>query len=110
MSVSEKVFWEYIRGEKLGFKFRRQHNVAGFYLDFYCPRAKVCIEIDGEQHVESKEYDDFRDADIENLGIVTLRFPSLQIFEKSYALDTFLERVYKVCCERTGTRPPRWWE
>ena len=106
MSVSEKVFWEYIRVEKLGFKFRRQHNVAGFYLDFYCAQARVCIEIDGEQHLEQTEYDKYRDAEISQLGILTLRFPSLEIFEKSPALDAFLQLVYETCCARTNTRPP----
>ncbi len=110
MSVSEKVFWDYIRGQKLGFKFRRQHNVENFYLDFYCSQAKVCVEIDGEQHADQVDYDKYRDEEMARLGILTLRFPSLEIFEKSPALDKFLKLVYETCCERTGTRPPHWWE
>jgi very-short-patch-repair endonuclease len=109
MSVSEKVFWEHVRGERLGFKFRRQQNVGNYYLDFYCSQAKVCIEIDGEQHLE-KQYDAHRDAEMSSLGILTLRFPTLQIFENSSALEEFLELVYQTCRERTGTRPPRWFE
>ena len=44
-SVSEKVFWEYLRHDKFGFRFRTQYRVRGYYLDFYCPAAKVCVEI-----------------------------------------------------------------
>jgi very-short-patch-repair endonuclease len=110
MSVSEKVFWEYIRGEKLGFKFRRQQNAGRYHLDFYCAAAKVCIEIDGEQHLDQREHDTQRDAEMEELGIVTLRFPSLKIFDNSPDLEQFLNKVYELCCSRTDTRPPRWWE
>jgi len=110
MSVSERVFWSFVRNERNGFKFRRQQNVGKYHLDFYCPSAKVCIEIDGEQHESQKEYDAQRDKDLEEFGIITLRFPSLQIFDKSPALGRFLHFVYETCCERTNTKPPRRWE
>ena len=110
MSVSERVFWTYIRGEKLGFKFRRQQNVGKYHLDFYCAAAKVGIEIDGEQHESQRAYDEQRDAEMKALEILTFRFPSLSIFDSSPELDRFLELVYATCCERTGKRPPRWFE
>ena len=79
-------------------------------LDFYCAQAKVCVEIDGEQHADQVEYDKFRDEEMTKLGILTLRFPSLEIFEKSPGLDHFLNLIYENCCGRTGKRPARWWE
>ncbi len=67
MSVSEKVAWVQLRNEKLGFKVRRQHPVGPYILDFYCPEAKVCVEIDGEQHQLRQESDARRDKAMSEL-------------------------------------------
>ena len=88
MSVSEKVLWNYLRKERIGFKFRKQATVLDFILDFYCAEAKVCIEVDGEQHEDQREYDAYRDASLQRAGILTIRIPSLNIFEKSDKLAT----------------------
>ena len=53
MSVSEKVLWEQVRKNRLGYGFRRQVPVGPYILDFYCARASLCIEVDGEQHIQT---------------------------------------------------------
>lgn len=67
---AEGVLWEYLRNKKLGVKFRRQHSIGGYILDFYCIEKKVIIEIDGEIHnkTEAKEYDEIRDKFFIDLG------------------------------------------
>ncbi|MDX9948512.1 MAG: endonuclease domain-containing protein [Bacteroidales bacterium] len=64
-------------------KFRRQHPVDIFVLDFYCHELKLAIEVDGEIHLstEVREYDEGRTYELEKFGIKILRFTNEQIFE-----------------------------
>ena len=50
-TVPEKLLWEKLKGKQLlGFKFRRQHGIGNYIVDFYCPKLKLGIEIDGVSH------------------------------------------------------------
>src|SRR5687768_269602 len=81
MSVSEKVLWEHLRKKRLeGFGFKRQVPVGPYVLDFYCPQASLCVEIDGEQHALRLDRDARRDQYLREVGIATLRIPSLVLF------------------------------
>ena len=82
---AEKILWKYLRGSNFpGYRFRRQYSVDSFILDFYCPRARLAIEIDGEYHNndEVKEYDKARQEYIEDLGIRFIRFDNQEILNK----------------------------
>ena len=51
-TIAEKILWEELKGSKLlGYKFRRQYGVGPFVVDFYCPRLKLAIEVDGSYHL-----------------------------------------------------------
>lgn len=78
---TEEVLWWYLRDKKLGFKFKRQHSISGYILDFYCPEKKLIIELDGEVHntKEAKEYDMVRDKFFKDLGYITLRFLNKEV-------------------------------
>lgn len=76
--------------------------MKSFYLDFYCPAAMLCLEVDGEQH--EPERDQIRDRDLLAIGILTLRVPSLDLFDKQSA-RTWIELIYRTCVERTGREP-----
>ncbi len=105
MSVSEKVLWERIRQKQLGFAFRRQFAIGAYVLDFYCPEAKVCIEIDGPQHEQTRDRDAARDAFLASKGILTLRVPSIVLFQHdSPELSQFLELIRSTCEERAGRK------
>ncbi|MCE3232508.1 MAG: putative restriction endonuclease-like [Rickettsiaceae bacterium] len=53
--------WYFLSNKRLlGYKFRRQHIIGEYIVDFYCNEAKVVIELDGEQHVFNKNYDEKR--------------------------------------------------
>lgn len=77
----EKILWSEIRDNKLGYKFKRQHSIGGYILDFYCSGYKLIIEIDGASHnrFENKEYDKVRDEYFEELGYTTIRFLNTEI-------------------------------
>ena len=65
-----------MRGGTLGYKFRRQHGMGKYVVDFYCPARKLIIEIDGSQHGDQKaeSYDNERTIYLESLGYRVLRF------------------------------------
>jgi very-short-patch-repair endonuclease len=74
---AEKILWEYLRNRKLaGFKFKRQYSVDAFIIDFYCPKVKLGVELDGEVHFtdEAKEYDENRSGFLSDFGIELIRF------------------------------------
>lgn len=67
---AEKILWQYLRAKRLdGLKFRRQYSIDVFVVDFYCPKVKLAIEIDGDSHFEGEavEYDFDREKHIEAL-------------------------------------------
>ena len=73
----EKDLWKALRSRRFaGFKFRRQHEVAPYFLDFYCPLAKLAVELDGFGHglPDQLEHDAARDAFLAAKGIEMLRF------------------------------------
>lgn len=76
----EKIWW-YLKDKRLGSKFRRQHSVGGYILDFLCKEKKLIIELDGEVHStrEAIEYDQVRDKFFEELGYKVLRFSNSQV-------------------------------
>ena len=64
-----------MRGRQLsGFKFRRQHPIGAFIVDFYCPSEKLIIELDGSQHFDTQEYDQSRTEFLESQGYRLIRF------------------------------------
>ncbi len=70
----EVLLWARLRRNQLGFKFKRQHSIGPYILDFYCPDKKIAVELDGSQHLDNKEYDQERDNYLLGLEIKTLRF------------------------------------
>lgn len=69
MTPAEKVLWQELRGNKLGFHFRRQQIIAGFIVDFYCHAAGLVIEVDGDIHKERQDFDANRDKVLQELGL-----------------------------------------
>ena len=93
MPKAEVILWSKLQKRQvLGFKFRRQYSVGPYVLDFYCPIAKLAIEVDGNSHFQkdAPEYDRNRQASIEQLGIRFLRFTNLEIHK---SLEGALEAI-----------------
>ena len=85
MSPPEVILWQHLRAERLeGLRFRRQHPVGRFVLDFYCDAARLAVEVDGAQHFEDDAVarDAERDAWCASRGIETLRVPAIDVFSE----------------------------
>ena len=81
---SEIILWNELQGKKIcGLKFRRQSGVGPFVVDFYCPKLKLAIEVDGASHFEegAEEYDKKRQQFIERFNIKFLRFADNDVYE-----------------------------
>ena len=84
---AEQLLWNELRGNKFhGAKFRRQHPIGKYILDFYCAQAKLAIEVDGAVHAARQEEDAWREKVIGTHGIRFLRFSNEEI-------ENDLERV-----------------
>ena len=76
LTKPEATLWNYLKGSGLGFKFRRQHSIGKYIVDFFCPELDFVIELDGETHgleqrmARDKEMDQF----LKNNGFTILRF------------------------------------
>jgi very-short-patch-repair endonuclease len=92
-TLSEKYLWQQVRDRNFkDIKFRRQHSIGYYILDFYWADKKIAIEIDGDSHFteKGKEYDLLRDKFLESVGIKVIRFTNKDIFEN---MDFVLERI-----------------
>jgi len=80
MSMPERLLWSVLRGKQNGFKFRRQHPLGPYIVDFYCREAHLVVEVDGGTHytAEAIEYDRRRDGFLRRLGLDVFRIPATE--------------------------------
>lgn len=97
MTYAEKIMWDVLKNKRLcKTRFRRQHPIDIFIVDFYCHELKLAVEIDGEIHSNNEvlEYDDGRTHDIEKFGIKMLRFTNNQVcYNLSYVIREILKTI-----------------
>ena len=74
MTPAEKLLWQEVRAKKLGVRFRRQQVIQGFIVDFYCHKAALVVEVDGDIHDLQKEEDERREKVLGELGLRVVRF------------------------------------
>ncbi len=74
MTPAEKILWEELRANKLGVHFRRQQVIQGFIVDFYCHKATLVVEVDGDVHDLQKEEDERREKVLTEMGLRIVRF------------------------------------
>lgn len=101
MTEAEQMLWHYIRRKQIrGVQFYRQKPLLAFIVDFYCPAAKLMIELDGSQHFEAEHQakDQVRDAALASLGLQILRFDNRQVLLETEAV---LAVIDKAVSERT---------
>jgi len=80
MTLSEILLWQQIKGKQfLGFDFHRQKPILDYVVDFYCPKLKLVIEIDGDTHIGKEQEDKVRQERIEALGLHVLRYSDLEV-------------------------------
>lgn len=98
-----RYLWQFLKSKKLlGRKFRRQHGIACYIVDFYCPSEKLIIELDGEvhNHPDQINYDRRRDAFLKKLGFKILRINNELVFSNIREVLRLI--VLKFDTERTA--------
>jgi very-short-patch-repair endonuclease len=109
MTPAEQVLWQALRGRQLGgLRFRCQHPVGPFVLDFYCPAAKLVIEVDGAIHEQQREQDAARTEHLQQYVYRVLRFTNEQVLGD---LDTVIDHIRQAAqdlpaAQRTRRKKP----
>jgi adenine-specific DNA-methyltransferase len=78
---AERLLWRFLRARRSGVKFRRQHSIGRYIVDFYCVEARLVIELDGGQHYEPEheKHDAYRTRVLEALGLRVIRFTNIEV-------------------------------
>jgi very-short-patch-repair endonuclease len=92
---AEKRLWAILRNRNLeGWKFRRQVSIDSYIVDFCCIRARLIVEIDGDQHADArKRYDDARTRELEARGFRVLRFWNSEVLQKTDGVIQEISRL-----------------
>ncbi len=97
---AEAKLWIRLRRKQLdGFRFRRQTPIGSYIVDFFCPEAKLIVEIDGGQHADQKEYDELRTQWLEERGYRVVRFWNNDVLANTDGVIAEIQRA-------VGTAPP----
>jgi very-short-patch-repair endonuclease len=96
---AEKLMWRWLRDRRFsGYKFRRQHPLGAYYLDFFCEEADLNIELDGRQHglPNQIQRDEKREKFLKSRGITTLRFWNSHLRRNGQSIrDTIFEELQR---------------
>jgi len=100
MTDAEKLLWAKIRVKQIkGYQFYRQKPIGDYIVDFYCPKTKLVIEVDGSQHLsgEMTENDRIRDKYLNSLGLRVLRFNNIEVLANiEGVLESIIENMEKI--------------
>lgn len=102
---AEHLLWQILRAKRLmNLKFRHQHVIAPYILDFYCYEIGLVIELDGGQHGidDAIEYDAERTKFLEALGLTVVRYWNHDVLSRT---DVVLENLWLKCSELKSTSP-----
>ena len=108
-SLPEVLLWQHLRGKPRGLKFRRQHPVRHWVVDFYCDSAKTVVEVDGIAHAmgDRPQRDELRDAALRTEGLSILRIPAVEILrDPTAAAESILAACQAVPPPSAASRLP----
>jgi very-short-patch-repair endonuclease len=100
MTGPEQKLWHELRGDKLGVRFRREHRIGSYIADFYCPKANLVVEVDGDSHDEREDYDARRTHWMTQQSLRVLRFTNDDVLKH---LEAVVESIAAQCS--CGARP-----
>jgi len=89
-TTAENILWQKLRKDQLGVKFRRQHAIERFIVDFYCHDCNLIIEVDGEIHQYQTEEDELRQKFLESCGFRVIRFTNEDVLEN---MDYVIKKI-----------------
>ncbi|MGD0191027.1 MAG: endonuclease domain-containing protein [Rhizomicrobium sp.] len=104
---AERKLWVFLRGKQIaGFRFRRQHPIGPYIVDFYCSAAKLIVELDGSQHGEPRNvvYDANRDQWLTTRGYRVLRFANANFLREHEAV---LDEIHRAILQSGAPLPDR---
>jgi very-short-patch-repair endonuclease len=100
---AERLLWRQLRSRHLnGFKFRRQHPLGRFIVDFCCPERSLVVELDGGQHAEQAEKDARRTAYLNQIGYRVVRYWDHDVLSDP---DAILEDIFRALKETPSPHP-----
>lgn len=99
LSLPEMLLWRLLRLNRRELRFRRQHAIGPYVADFYCPSAKMIIEIDGEVHNERQDADGRRDAYMASLGLTVVRVSAVEVLADP---EGVADGLYRLCESTAG--------
>ncbi|OYW46099.1 MAG: hypothetical protein B7Z08_04465 [Sphingomonadales bacterium 32-68-7] len=108
MTLPEGMLWKRLRGKQLGLKFRSQHPIGPYVVDFYCATARLVVEVDGMAHdnAERAERDRVRDGYLIEHGYEVLRLPAADVLKDvDCALAAIVARAESPLHRAGGTVP-----
>ncbi len=98
LTLAEALFWQRLRKRQvLGHKFRRQHAIERFIVDFYCRDARLVVEVDGPIHQYTQEEEAIRQTFLESQELEVIRFSNQEIVQH---ISRIVERVTEALKER----------
>jgi very-short-patch-repair endonuclease len=99
MTLPEVLLWRLLKGKPMGVKFRKQHPVGDFIVDFYCAEKRVGIEIDGIAHDmgDNPHLDICRDAFLKSMGVDIVRIPAPDVLRD---VDAAADSIVRYCANR----------
>jgi len=99
----EKLLWSGLKNKELGYKFRRQHSIGSFIVDFYCSELKLVIEVDGATHEEKsvKHRDSIKEKYLKDNYFKVIRFTDDRVMGN---IEKVLNEIRSIC-EDVGTDP-----
>jgi len=101
---AENLMWRMLRSRRLSnAKFRRQHPIGQYIVDFYCDEHRLVVELDGGQHMEQRRYDAERDGFLRGNGLTVLRFWNNEVLGQTEAV---LERIWALIEKAKSPSPP----
>jgi len=93
MTVPEKALWSRLNKNQLGVRFKPQHPIANFIVDFYCHKILLVIEVDGEYHNYKGQSDRSRSDELEKYNLTILRFKNEEILKD---ISTVILKIEKM--------------
>ncbi len=106
-TTAESLLWNELRGKRLeGLKFRRQHPIARFSVDFYCHEKSLVIEIDGEYHnsLQAQSKDKERTEALESLELIVIRFKNEEVIHNMAKVLKAISDELKKCTNKNEDR------
>ena len=102
MTFCERLVWVFLRKKQYGYRFLRQYSVDHYVIDFYCPKLKLAVEIDGDVHdlSEQKQYDKVRQGELEKFGIIFVRITNEELLGNPNKAFAKIEEAIKLLVQK----------